>query len=65
MFSKVLVLALAASPLVAAHGRVDVVTGDAGGNGTALAIQGGVVPLTGKNKVVSIQSCTIHTGSTN
>lgn len=53
MFAKVLVLALAASPLVAAHGRVDVVTGDAGGNGTALAIQGGVVPLTGKNKVVS------------
>jgi hypothetical protein len=53
MFAKLLVLALAASPLVAAHGRVDVVTGDAGGNGTALAIQGGVVPLTGKNKVVS------------
>lgn len=53
MFAKLVVLALAASPLVAAHGRVDLVTGDAGGNGTALAIQGGVVPLTGKNKVVS------------
>jgi len=56
MFAKVLVFALAASPLVAAHGRVDVVTGDAGGNGTALAIQGGVVPLTGRNKVVSNQT---------
>lgn len=53
MFAQLVVLALAASPLVAAHGRVDLVTGDAGGNGTALAIQGGVVPLTGKNKVVS------------
>lgn len=35
MFSKVLVLALAATPFVAAHGKIAVVTGDAGGNGTA------------------------------
>ncbi|KAB5581046.1 hypothetical protein GE09DRAFT_922411, partial [Coniochaeta sp. 2T2.1] len=44
MFSKFLILALAISPLVAAHGKVAVVTGDAGGNGTALAIKGAVVP---------------------
>lgn len=53
MFSKVLILALAASPLVAAHGRVNVVTGDKGGNGTALAIRGGVVPGPGPNRKVS------------
>ncbi|KAL1854808.1 hypothetical protein Daus18300_011324 [Diaporthe australafricana] len=56
MFSKVLVLALAAAPLVAAHGRVDVITGDAGGNTTALGIQGAVVPLTGKNKVTEVDT---------
>lgn len=51
MFAKVFVLALAASPLVAAHGKIAVATGDAGGNGTALGIQGGVIPGPGKNKV--------------
>ncbi|KAJ4396142.1 hypothetical protein N0V93_000360 [Gnomoniopsis smithogilvyi] len=51
MFAKVLILALAASPLVAAHGKIAVATGDAGGNGTALGIQGAVVPGAGKNKV--------------
>ncbi|KAI9170694.1 hypothetical protein HJFPF1_00164 [Paramyrothecium foliicola] len=51
MFSKVLILALAASPLVSAHGKIAVVTGDAGGNGTALGIMGGVVPGPGRNKV--------------
>ncbi|KAI3390669.1 hypothetical protein diail_8893 [Diaporthe ilicicola] len=56
MFSKVFVFALAAAPLVAAHGRVDVVQGDAGGNTTALGIQGGVVPLTGKNKVTEVDT---------
>lgn len=60
MFAQLVVLALAASPLVAAHGRVDLVTGDAGGNGTALAIQGGVVPLTGRNKVVSTPAHCYH-----
>lgn len=53
MFSKVLILALAASPLVAAHGKVAAVTGDAGGNGTALAIEGGIVPGPGPNSKVS------------
>lgn len=51
MFAKLLVLALAASPLVAAHGKIAVATGDAGGNGTALGIQGAVIPGAGKNKV--------------
>lgn len=49
MLTKSFLLTLAALRLVAAHGRVDLVTGDAGGNGTALAIQGGTVPLTGDN----------------
>lgn len=42
---------LAASPLVIAHGKIAVAVGDAGGNGTALGIQGGVIPGAGKNKV--------------
>lgn len=46
---KTLIFALAASPLVAAHGKIAAVTGDAGGNGTALGIQGGVVPGPGPN----------------
>lgn len=51
MFSKLFVLALAAAPLVAAHGKIAVATGDAGGNGTALGIQGAVIPGPGSNKV--------------
>ncbi len=42
---------LAATPLAAAHGKIAVAQGDAGGNGTALGIQGGVIPGAGKNKV--------------
>ncbi|OIW29279.1 hypothetical protein CONLIGDRAFT_645405 [Coniochaeta ligniaria NRRL 30616] len=42
---------LAAAPLAAAHGKIAVAQGDAGGNGTALGIQGGVIPGAGKNKV--------------
>ena len=53
-FTSLLVLALSASPLVAAHGKVAVVTGDKGGNSTALAIKGGIVPGPGKNSVVCI-----------
>jgi hypothetical protein len=52
MFSKTLLLALTAASLVAAHGKVAVVTGDAGGNGTALAIKGAVVPGPGPNSKV-------------
>jgi len=47
--NNILTIALAASPLVAAHGKIAVMTGDMGGNGTALGIQGGVVPGPGPN----------------
>lgn len=54
MVSKAIIIsALAAAPFVAAHGKPTIVTGNGGGNGTALANQGGVVPLTGSNRVVS------------
>lgn len=43
------VLALAAAPLVAAHGKISLVTGNAGGNGTGLGIQGAVIPGQGPN----------------
>lgn len=56
MIAKTLLLALAAAPLVAAHGKVAEVTGDAGGNGTALAIQGGVVPGPGPNKKTEVDT---------
>jgi Egh16-like virulence factor len=45
-----LIAVLVGSDLVAAHGKVAVATGDAGGNGTALGIQGGVIPGAGPNK---------------
>ncbi|KAK3938064.1 cell surface protein [Diplogelasinospora grovesii] len=56
MFSKIFVLALAITPLVAAHGKVAVVTGDAGGNGTALAIKGAVVPGPGPNSKTEVDT---------
>jgi len=40
---------LLAASSVAAHGKVAVMTGDMGGNGTALGIQGGVIPGPGRN----------------
>jgi len=43
-------------PLVAAHGKIAVMTGDAGGNTTGLGIQGGVVPGPGKNKVTEVDT---------
>lgn len=51
MLSKAFILSLV--PLVAAHGKVAQMAGDVAGNTTGLAIQGGVVPGPGKNKVVS------------
>ncbi|KAG9230884.1 hypothetical protein BJ875DRAFT_536871 [Amylocarpus encephaloides] len=56
MLSKILLVALAASPLAAAHGKIAVMTGDAGGNTTALGIQGAVVPGAGKNKVTEVDT---------
>lgn len=37
--------------LIAAHGKIAVVQGDAGGNGTAIGIQGGIIPGAGKNRI--------------
>ncbi|KAI0522048.1 hypothetical protein F5B22DRAFT_457064 [Xylaria bambusicola] len=52
MFAKLfIVLALSAANLVCAHGNIQSVTGDRGGNGTALGIKGAVVPRFGKNDI--------------
>lgn len=59
MLSNIFLFALTLSPLVSAHGKVTVVTGNAGGNGTALAIQGGVVPGTGPNSKVCVSKLPI------
>ncbi|OAF99613.1 uncharacterized protein CC84DRAFT_1075295, partial [Paraphaeosphaeria sporulosa] len=45
-----------APTLISAHGKVAAVVGDAGGNGTALGIQGGIVPGPGKNKVTEVDT---------
>jgi hypothetical protein len=49
MFSSIIVSALIAAPLVAGHGKVTILTGDLGGNGTALGIKGGSVANAGQN----------------
>lgn len=54
--SSLLLAVLAATPLVTAHGKVAAVQGDAGGNGTALGITGGIVPGTGRNKVTEVDT---------
>ncbi|GJC78802.1 hypothetical protein ColLi_01640 [Colletotrichum liriopes] len=51
MLSKALILALAATPFAAAHGKIAYVVGDLGGNATALGIEGGVVPGPGPNRL--------------
>ncbi|KAK7450941.1 hypothetical protein CaCOL14_007301 [Colletotrichum acutatum] len=56
MVSKTIIFALAAATSVAAHGKVAQVTGDLGGNGTALAIQGGVVPGPGPNRKTELDT---------
>lgn len=56
MFTKAFLFALAASPLVAAHGKIAVMTGDAGGNTTGLGIQGGVIPGAGTNKQTEVDT---------
>lgn len=45
--SIILTCALAAAPLVAAHGKVSVLTGDLGGNGTSLGVRGAVIAQEG------------------
>lgn len=61
MFSKALIVVLSASSLVAGHGKPVVFKGDLGGNGTALSIQGAVVPSVGPNAKVSygLERCSI------
>lgn len=49
-FSALLISSVAPT-LIAAHGKIAAVQGDAGGNGTAIGIQGGIIPGAGKNKV--------------
>jgi hypothetical protein len=49
MYTQALPYALAAANLVSAHGKIAVVTGNLGGNGTALGIKGAVVPGAGPN----------------
>ncbi|KAJ9138276.1 Cell surface protein [Coniochaeta hoffmannii] len=56
MLPALLLLALASSPLAAAHGKVSVIQGDAGGNGTALAIRGAVVPGPGPNSKTEVDT---------
>lgn len=53
---NIALIALVAASSVAAHGKVAVITGDQGGNGTALGIQGGVVPGPGTNKVTEVDT---------
>ncbi|KAF2630484.1 cell surface protein [Macroventuria anomochaeta] len=48
---SVLLLSSIAPAFIAAHGKIAAVQGDAGGNGTAIGIQGGIIPGAGKNKV--------------
>ncbi|KAK3902470.1 cell surface protein [Staphylotrichum tortipilum] len=49
-------LTLALAPLATAHGKVTVVRGNAGGNGTALAIRGAIVPNTGPNSKTEVDT---------
>ncbi|KAH8805741.1 hypothetical protein F5884DRAFT_679547 [Xylogone sp. PMI_703] len=56
MFSKLFLIALVATPLVRAHGKVSVATGDLGGNTTALGIQGGVIPGAGPNRKTEVDT---------
>ncbi|OAA64335.1 cell surface protein [Niveomyces insectorum RCEF 264] len=56
MLSKVFILALTSSPLVAAHGKIAAITGDAGGNTTGLGIQGGIVPGAGRNAETEVDT---------
>ncbi|KAG0648813.1 hypothetical protein D0Z07_5059 [Hyphodiscus hymeniophilus] len=56
MFAKAFLFALAASSLVAAHGKIAVMTGDAGGNTTGLGIRGAIVPGSGANQKTEVDT---------
>lgn len=56
---------LTLSPLVVAHGKIAVVTGNLGGNGTALGIKGAVVADTGSNSKTELDTTVFDIGSNN
>ncbi|APA11522.1 hypothetical protein SS1G_04934 [Sclerotinia sclerotiorum 1980 UF-70] len=62
---SILVGLLALSPLVVAHGKIAVLTGDLGGNGTALGIKGAVVPGAGPNSKTEIDTTVFNIGNNN
>jgi hypothetical protein len=62
--SSFLVLALSAASMVSAHGKVTVVTGNLGGNGTALGIKGDVVARFGPNSATE-KDTTVFGGNAN
>lgn len=61
---SIIVLALSAASMVSAHGKVTVVTGDAGGNGTALGIKGASVATFGANAATE-KDTTVYGGNAN
>ncbi|KAI9647832.1 hypothetical protein NHQ30_004220 [Ciborinia camelliae] len=61
----ILVGLLALGPRVAAHGKIAVVTGDLGGNGTALGIKGAVVAGAGPNSKTELDTTVFNTGRNN
>ncbi|OKL58668.1 hypothetical protein UA08_06338 [Talaromyces atroroseus] len=56
MYSRIILSTLSMITLVAAHGKVSVLTGDLGGNGTALGIRGAVVPGAGPNYLTEVDT---------
>jgi hypothetical protein len=54
--NNIFALALVAAPLVAAHGKISVATGDLGGNGTALGSKYSAVYISTKHFLIEIHS---------
>ncbi|RDW87220.1 hypothetical protein BP5796_02914 [Coleophoma crateriformis] len=65
MYTKsILLLALSTASMVSAHGKILAVTGDAGGNGTALGIKGASVATFGANSATE-KDTTVFGGNAN
>ncbi|RDW73575.1 hypothetical protein BP6252_07482 [Coleophoma cylindrospora] len=65
MYTKsILLLALSTASMVSAHGKILAVTGDAGGNGTALGIKGASVATFGTNSATE-KDTTVFGGNAN
>ncbi|QKX61951.1 uncharacterized protein TRUGW13939_09107 [Talaromyces rugulosus] len=56
MYTQAILYALAIVPLVSAHGKIAVVTGDLGGNGTGLGIRGAAVAGAGPNYLTEVDT---------